>query len=114
MNAPSSPFSLKAYDLMLDAIELLAELLESIEKRDRDLGNQLRRAASSVALNLAEAQGVSGGNRLMRRRTALGSLYEAKACLDVAIRFRYVDRKAAEGAGVKLHAVGGLIYALTR
>ena len=114
MNASSRPSSLLALDLMLEAIEALRPALDAIEQRDRDLGNQLRRAASSVALNLGEAQGVSGGNRVLRRRTALGSLYESRTALRVARAFGYIDAETAAGPLAKLDRVGGLIYGLLR
>ena len=44
---------LKVYPVVLEFIGALRPLLAQIERRDRDLGRQLRRASSSVALNLA-------------------------------------------------------------
>jgi len=58
--------------------------IEQIERRDADLGRQMRRALSSVALNAAEAQESRGRNRQVRFSTALGSMRETKACLDVS------------------------------
>ena len=52
--------------------------------RDAALRDQMRRAAASVPLNLAESDGVTGGNRRQRRLTALGSARELGACFDVA------------------------------
>ena len=57
----------------------------------RPLARQLRRAASSVVLNIAEGSGSSGGNRTARYRTALGSARETLACLRVAEACGYVD-----------------------
>ena len=80
---------LKIYDVMIQAIAELKTVLPAIESCDRDLGRQLRRAASSVALNLAEGSGSSGGTRRERYRNALGSAREVGACLDVAEAFGY-------------------------
>ena len=80
---------LKIYDVMIAAIAELKTVLPAIETCDRDLGRQLRRAASSVALNLAEGSGSSGGTRRERYRNALGSAREVSACLDVAEAFGY-------------------------
>ena len=80
---------LKIYDVMIEAIAELKTVLPAIESCDRDLGRQLRRAASSVALNLAEGSGSSGGTRRERYRNALGSARETGACLDVAEAFGY-------------------------
>jgi four helix bundle protein len=68
----------------------LRPLLVQIERRDRDLGRQLRRAASSVALNMAEGMYSRGKNRTVRYHTALGSMREARACLEVAAAFGYL------------------------
>ncbi len=83
---------LKAYPLMLSVMRRLRPVLVQIEKHDRDLGNQLRRASASVALNLAEGSGSSGGTRNARYRTALGSARETGACIDVAEALGYVER----------------------
>ncbi len=66
-------------------------MLEAIDKRDADLARQLRRAASSVVLNVAEGSGSFGRMRTARYRTALGSARETLACLRVAEAFGYVD-----------------------
>jgi four helix bundle protein len=82
---------LKAYPLMMSVLRRLRPVLVQIEKHDRDLGNQLRRASASVALNLQEGSGSKGGVRNARYRTALGSARETGACLDVAEALGYVE-----------------------
>ncbi len=61
-----------------------------IANHDSDLARQLRRAATSIALNVAEGSGVQGGNRRQRYLTALGSARETMACFDVAVAMDYV------------------------
>lgn len=61
-----------------------------IARHDNDLARQLRRAATSVCLNVAEGSGVQGGNRRQRYASALGSARETRACLDVAVALDYV------------------------
>jgi four helix bundle protein len=82
---------LQAYDMMLEVLRGLRPLLAQIEKHDRDLGNQLRRASTSVVLNVAEGSGSSAGLRKARYQTALGSARETGACLDAAIALGYVE-----------------------
>ena len=73
-----------------DSTSVLRPLLAQIERRDRDLGRQLRRASSSVALNLAEGMYSRGELRTARYHTALGSMRESFSCLEVAHAFGYV------------------------
>jgi four helix bundle protein len=75
------------------AIEMLGELrpvIVQVERKDIDLARQLRRAASSIALNMEEGSGSSGGIRRARYRTAYGSARETRACLEVAKALGYV------------------------
>jgi four helix bundle protein len=83
--------------------------VRAIERHDGDLASQLRRAASSVVLNLAEGSGSFGRVRTQRYRTALGSARETMACLLVAERFGYVEPVPAELVAVMNRVVGTLV-----
>jgi len=62
-----------------------------IEAHDRDLARQLRRASSSVVLNISAGSASSAGTRRERYRNALGSARETGACLDAAMALGYVE-----------------------
>jgi len=81
---------LRIYSTILDVLRALKPVIGAIESHDRDLARQLRRAASSVALNVQEGSGSHGGTRRERYRNALGSARETGACLDVAMALGYV------------------------
>ena len=81
---------LKIYPVVIEFVGTLRPLLAQIERRDRDLGRQLRRAASSGALNLGEGMYSRGELRTARYHTALGSMRESLSCLEVAQAFGYV------------------------
>ena len=85
---------------------------ERVGRHDRNLLDQLRRAVSSVPLNLAESDGVRGGNRRQRRLTALGSAREVGACLDVAEALGYASVDV--GVRHRLDHVIGVLVKLTR
>jgi len=56
----------------------LRDWVSLIEKHDRELGDQLRRAANSVLLNLAEGQKFANGNRRKHYDIAQGSANEVR------------------------------------
>jgi four helix bundle protein len=100
---------LSIHDVMLDAITAMRPFVREIERHDRDLGSQLKRAASSVVLNLAEGSGSFGGVRTQRYRTALGSARETMACLQVAERFGYVSAMADTLVASMNRVIGTLV-----
>ena len=100
---------MRIYAAMIEVLGMLRGELPRIERFDNDLARQLRRAAASVALNIGEASGSSGGVRTQRFRTALGSARETGACLDVAVALGYLeDVDAALRAKLDL-VIGGLV-----
>ena len=99
-----------------EIITLLRDLrgsIEQIERRDTDLGRQMRRASSSVALNTSEGQGSRGRNQQARFATALGSMRETMACLDVGAAFGYVD-KIDPAVLTRMDRICGMLYRLSR
>ena len=69
-------------------------LVEAIELRDRNLADQLRRAATSAALNLAEGSRRDGRDRASRYRIAAGECTEAVAALRIAVAWGYIGDDA--------------------
>ena len=100
---------LRIYGVMLDVLRWLREPLGRIERHDADLGRQLRRAATSVSLNIAEGSGSSGGIRKARYRTALGSAREVKACLESAEALGYITRIDSPISAGLLHVINVLV-----
>ncbi|MEZ4376542.1 MAG: four helix bundle protein [Polyangiaceae bacterium] len=75
---------LEIYPFILETITLIRPLSERICRADPDLGRQLRRAQSSIVLNVAEGSYSRGRNKAVRFNTAMGSARETLACLEVA------------------------------
>lgn len=98
----------------LAAIELARPLVAIIARRDRDLAAQVRRALSSVALNLAEGFGSAAGNARLRFECARGSLYEAQAGLRVARAWGYFSAEESAPLLCALDRLRGRVYGLAR
>jgi len=79
-----------------ELIAALQPLLPRIQRRDRALAVQLTRAASSISLNVSEANYSDPGNRRARFYTAAGSANETRSALRVATAWGYLSRSDSE------------------
>jgi four helix bundle protein len=107
---PTSHFD--ALDVSIETISCLRGIVGVVRRYDRDLADQLRRALSSIALNIAEGDGSSGGNRIARFSTALGSTREARAALRVAVAWGYVAAGDVEAGDAMLDRVAAMLHRL--
>ena len=85
---------LRIQTFALETIGALAPMVRRVGAKDPDLARQLRRAASSIVLNLAEARAAHDGNSRLRFRSALGSAMETTAALELAIAWEFVEGDA--------------------
>jgi four helix bundle protein len=102
----------QALELSLDVIRSLRLPLEALRSRDPDLYRQIRRAASSVALNLAEGAERSGKDRVHHYRIASGSAKEVLAALRVAVAWGDVQAPAIAPALQLLDRLGAMLWRL--
>jgi four helix bundle protein len=101
-------------DLSIELIETLRPLMPRIKARDKSLEDQIRRAASSIALNIGEGEYSDPGNRRARYFTAAGSAGETMAALRVAIGWGVVSRSEGERAVALLKRIIPMLWKLTR
>ena len=92
----------------------LCPVVEAVRERDAKLADQLRRAAQSVVLNIAEARGNDGGNTRLRFATACGSAKEVRAALDVASDWGYIEAQMAMELDRRLDRVCAITWVLSR
>ncbi len=114
MNKRPHLLRFQAFSLSLDVISLLRPLVERVQRHDNSLAKQLRSAASSVSLNLAESRGRTGRDRVHFLRIALGSAEESAACLYVARRWGYVEESDFETCLANLEHLLAILGRLTR
>src|SRR5215468_9160415 len=101
-----------ALDLSIRAIEVLRSVVARVQRYDRDLADQLRRALSSVALNVAEGNRSQGGHRIARFSTAAGSNSEARAALRVAVAWGYVQAHEIAAGEQLLDRIAAMLHGL--
>ena len=106
--------ALKVAELSFEMIEALRPIVPRVKRHDKSLADQLVRAASSVALNIAEADFSDPGNQKARFFTAAGSANETLAALRVAIAWGYFAAQDAETAAVLLRRIIAMLWKLTR
>jgi len=106
--------ALQVYRVSLEMIVGVRPLLDVIARRDAGLADQMKRAASSVALNIAEGGESLGGNQRARFRTAMGSAAEVGAALDVAEAWGYLGAQQARPVRELLGRVRAMLSRLAR
>ena len=79
------------------AIELVRTMkgtIDCVAQHDADLARQLRRALTSIPLNIAEGEARWNGHGRQRFESAMASANEVHACLRVADALGYVELDA--------------------
>ena len=101
------------YERALEMIAEIKPLIETIKQHDRDLANQLRRSASSVALNISEGTHSRGGNKRIRFENAAGSAAETRAALQVATAWGYIPSNSQHSVDQLLDQILAMLFRLT-
>ena len=94
-------------------VHAIRPLVEKLAHCDSGLYKQLRAAASSVPLNLAEGWRRTKGDRLHHYRIAAGSADETRTCLQVAQAWGYLEREELEVALDLLDQIVAICWRLT-
>jgi four helix bundle protein len=102
-----------ALDTALDLITALRPIVPAIAKEDRELADQIRRAASSVPLNLGEGQRSAKGNKQKHYAIAHGSANEVKVALRTAQAWGLVQESALVGPYQILDRLLAMLWGLT-
>ena len=105
---------LDAQFLALDLIRALRPLCEQVARPGADLADQLRRAATSVALNLGEGVRRTGRDKKRAYRIAAAEAQEVRIALEAAVAGGWLDDAAVTAARALAERVARVTYALAR
>jgi four helix bundle protein len=100
---------LKIYGDALDVVRESVALMAQIDRHDPDLARQLRKARSSIPLNVAEGSHARGARRNLHYGYAKGSANECIAILESAHAAGYI-RELPESVIDKLRKIIGTLY----
>ena len=105
--------AMQVHELALSVVEALAPIMPLIQRHDRTLAVQLRTAASSMVLNIAESEYSDPGNKRARLFTAAGSTNESRSAVRVAIAWGYIHKERATDVLARLDRVMRILWSLT-
>ena len=106
--------------MAFDALEIACELatalrtpLETLRKYDKSLEDQIRRAATSVALNVGEGRRRAGRDQGHLFRIAAGSAAEVATALRIALAWGYLAEADLGPARALLAREEAMLWRLT-
>ena len=112
MSPNQSPVTFDAYARSLQLLASLVPVVAKLRTQDPDLVKQLRRAAQSVQLNIAEANGRVGKDRRHLFRVAYASAAEVAAALEGAVAFGELEAALVAPALELVDRVRAMTYRL--
>ena len=87
---------LRIYDDVHTWARSMDSVLRSIARHDSNLSRQLRRAVTSVCLNVGEGMGACEGSKRQAYRVALKEMRETASGLRLAASWGYIARRSVE------------------
>jgi len=106
---------LDVYRCAIDFLALAVRITTHMPRGHGDLRDQLRRASTSIPLNIAEACGKTGNaDRAHFHAIARGSALECAAILDVLLRFGAVTHEDVEQGKTLLSRVVAMLSKMCR
>ena len=79
------------------------------------LTSQIRRAVTSISLNIAEGSGSNSEKEFSRfLEIALRSDYEVMTCLEIALRLNYCERKDYDGLMIEADEIAAMITGFSK
>ena len=105
---------MKIYDIALELVRSIMRLVRIVAEHDPDLARQMKRAVTSVPLNMQEGLYSLGGNRVARFHNSMGSARELMSCLHVCVCAEYLKQSEVDKDLERLDHVIGALWNLSR
>ncbi len=112
MNTKTSLLRFDVFVVSLEALRGVRAHIAAVRKHDADLCKQLRKAATSVSLNIAEGRRRRGGDKTHLYRVASGSADEIIAALLAAEALGYVEMNRLDDTLEKLDRIQAMLWRL--
>jgi len=107
--------NLDVYQRAIDFFALALRVLQTIPRAEREIRDQLKRAATSIPLNIAEGAGKpTPGDRARYHAIARGSAMECAALLDVCRVAGLVSADDADAGKVLLARIVAMLTKMCR
>jgi four helix bundle protein len=103
--------SFAAYDVSLELVRELAPIVPVVEDHDRDLAEQMRRAATSVVLGISQGRARSGNGQRRAFEIAAVSASRLLAAIDASLAWGWIAE--ADHARALLDRVLAMLWRLT-
>ena len=103
---------LRIYDTALEMVAEVVRVARLVERSDSDLARQMRRACTSVPLNIAEGVHSKGGNQKLRYHSAMGSARETVAAIEVSVAAGYINADGTPALLRKLDQIVATLWTL--
>ena len=106
---------LRVYQSALNFIEWTEVFFESNTKKRISVLEQLERASTSIALNIAEGNGkFTPNDKCKFFDIARGSAFECASCLDVLVKRKYLSEEDAKGGKKILFEIVSMLMGLLK
>lgn len=108
--------SLKVWQQSLDFVPKVYEILQSFPEEEKfGLSSQIRRASTSVSINIAEGAVQSSKNKFMRfLYISMGSVSELDTLFEISLKLNYLSTQEYDTLMEELNTISAMLNGLIK